>query len=41
MYKYIGHFILKNTPAPWGEEISAEVVWERKYEKGKRKSRKM
>jgi hypothetical protein len=33
---------LENTlPLPWGGVISADVIWRKKYEKGKRKGWKM
>jgi hypothetical protein len=38
-----GVYILENTPPPPGgeEKISADVIWGKKYEKGKRKRGKM
>jgi hypothetical protein len=35
-----GVYILENTPPPGGE-ISADVIWGKKYEKAKRKKGKM
>jgi hypothetical protein len=32
-----GVYILENTLPPWGGGISADVIWGKKYEKGKRK----
>jgi hypothetical protein len=32
---------MENTPPPPGGEISANVIWREKYEKTKRKRRKM
>jgi hypothetical protein len=32
-----GVYILENTPPPLGGKISADVIWGKKYEKGKRK----
>jgi hypothetical protein len=34
-------YILENTPPPRGVGISADVIWGKKYEKGKRKRWKM
>ncbi len=34
-----GVYILENIPPP-GREISADVIWGKKYEKGKRKGKK-
>jgi hypothetical protein len=36
-----GVYIMENTPPPGGGEISADVNWGKKYEKTKRKRRKM
>jgi hypothetical protein len=37
----IGAYILENTPPPPGGEISADVIWGKKYEKVKKKREKM
>jgi hypothetical protein len=38
LYINAGVYILENTPPPLGgREISADVIWGKKYEKGKRK----
>jgi hypothetical protein len=36
-----GVYILENAPPPRGEKISADIIWGKKYEKGKRKRGKM
>jgi hypothetical protein len=38
---FAGVYILENTPSPRGGEISADVIWGKKYEKAKRKKGKM
>jgi hypothetical protein len=43
IYRTSGVFILENTfpPPPWGEGISADVIWGKIYEKGKIERGKM
>jgi hypothetical protein len=36
-HSWTGVYILEKTPCPQGEKISADVIWRKKYEKGKNK----